>query len=109
MLGVGDDAALVQVSGGKVLAVSTDMLVSGTHFLPDADPYLLGHKTLAVNLSDMAAMGATAALGDAGHRACRADESLAGAIQRGIFCAGSNSMAWSWSAATPRAARSICA
>jgi len=59
LLGVGDDAALLQVSEGNVLAVSTDMLVSGTHFLPDADPFLLGHKTLAVNLSDMAAMGAT--------------------------------------------------
>ncbi len=58
LLGVGDDAALLQVSEGNVLAVSTDMLVSGTHFLPDADPYMLGHKTLAVNLSDMAAMGA---------------------------------------------------
>lgn len=58
LLGVGDDAALLQAGAGNVLAVSTDMLVSGTHFLPDADPYLLGHKTLAVNLSDMAAMGA---------------------------------------------------
>ncbi|MBI5438695.1 MAG: thiamine-monophosphate kinase [Nitrosomonadales bacterium] len=58
LLGVGDDAALLQASAGNVLAVSTDMLVSGTHFLPDADPFLLGHKTLAVNLSDMAAMGA---------------------------------------------------
>jgi len=58
LLGVGDDAALLQVSGDNVLAVSTDMLVSGTHFYSDADPFLLGHKTLAVNLSDMAAMGA---------------------------------------------------
>ncbi|HXU94151.1 MAG TPA: thiamine-phosphate kinase [Gallionella sp.] len=58
VLGVGDDAALLQVSPGNVLAVSTDMLVCGTHFFPDADPYLLGHKTLAVNLSDLAAMGA---------------------------------------------------
>jgi thiamine-monophosphate kinase len=58
LLGVGDDAALLQVSGSNVLAVSSDMLVSGTHFLPDADPFLLGHKSLAVNLSDMAAMGA---------------------------------------------------
>ncbi|HYR05113.1 MAG TPA: thiamine-phosphate kinase [Gallionella sp.] len=58
LLGVGDDAALLQVSAGNVLAVSTDMLVCGTHFLPDADPFLLGHKTLAVNLSDLAAMGA---------------------------------------------------
>lgn len=59
LLGVGDDCALLQVSDGNVLAVSTDMLVSGIHFFADADPYLLGHKTLAVNLSDMAAMGAT--------------------------------------------------
>ncbi|MBI3223171.1 MAG: thiamine-phosphate kinase [Nitrosomonadales bacterium] len=58
LLGVGDDAALLQVSPGNVLAVSSDMLVSGTHFFADADPFLLGHKTLAVNLSDMAAMGA---------------------------------------------------
>ncbi len=59
LLGVGDDCALLQVSAGKVLAVSSDMLVSGTHFFADADPYCLGHKTLAVNLSDLAAMGAT--------------------------------------------------
>jgi thiamine-monophosphate kinase len=59
LLGVGDDAALLQLSPGKVLAVSSDMLVSGTHFFADADPFMLGHKTLAVNLSDMAAMGAT--------------------------------------------------
>jgi thiamine-monophosphate kinase len=59
LLGVGDDCALLQVTQGRVLAVSSDMLVSGTHFFADADPYLLGHKTLAVNLSDLAAMGAT--------------------------------------------------
>ncbi|MFI5106367.1 MAG: AIR synthase related protein, partial [Terriglobales bacterium] len=59
LLGVGDDAALLEVNQGNVLAVSSDMLVSGTHFSPDTDPFLLGHKTLAVNLSDMAAMGAT--------------------------------------------------
>jgi thiamine-monophosphate kinase len=58
ILGIGDDAALLAVSPGKALAVSTDMLVSGRHFFPDADPYLLGRKSLAVNLSDLAAMGA---------------------------------------------------
>ncbi len=58
VLGVGDDAALLRLGSGMELAVSTDMLVSGTHFFPDTDPFLLGHKTLAVNLSDMAAMGA---------------------------------------------------
>ena len=58
VLGVGDDAALVKVTKGMELVVSTDMLISGTHFFPDADPYKLGYKALAVNLSDMAAMGA---------------------------------------------------
>jgi thiamine-monophosphate kinase len=58
VLGVGDDAALVRVKPGCELAISTDMLVAGQHFFPDADPVRLGHKALAVNLSDMAAMGA---------------------------------------------------
>jgi len=56
-LGVGDDAALLHISEGNALVVSSDMLVSGIHFFPDADPFMLGHKILAVNLSDMAAMG----------------------------------------------------
>lgn len=58
VLGVGDDAALIEVSEGMQLAVSADMLVAGTHFLADADPFQLGWKSMAVNLSDMAAMGA---------------------------------------------------
>jgi thiamine-monophosphate kinase len=57
-LGVGDDAALVMPSAGMSLAISADMLVAGTHFFADTDPFLLGWKSLAVNLSDMAAMGA---------------------------------------------------
>ena len=57
-LGVGDDGAIVRPMPGMELVVSTDMLVSGTHFLADADPENLGWKTLAVNVSDMAAMGA---------------------------------------------------
>lgn len=57
-LGVGDDCALLQVPEGEVLAISTDMLVEGRHFFTGADPRALGHKTLAVNLSDLAAMGA---------------------------------------------------
>ena len=58
VLGVGDDAALLAPTPGTELAVSTDMLVAGRHFFPDDDPFLLGHKALAVNLSDLAAMGA---------------------------------------------------
>ena len=57
-LGVGDDCALLQAPAGETLAISTDMLVEGRHFFAGADPRLLGHKTLAVNLSDLAAMGA---------------------------------------------------
>jgi len=58
VLGVGDDAALLSVTPGNVLAASTDMLVEGVHFYADVDPQALGHKALAVNLSDLAAMGA---------------------------------------------------
>jgi thiamine-monophosphate kinase len=57
-LGIGDDCALLQPHAGFQLAVSTDMLVEGRHFFPDVDPEALGHKALAVNLSDLAAMGA---------------------------------------------------
>jgi thiamine-monophosphate kinase len=58
LLGVGDDAALFRIMRGSAVAASTDMLVAGRHFFPDAEPEALGHKTLAVNLSDLAAMGA---------------------------------------------------
>ena len=58
VLGPGDDCALVQPTPGKQLAVTTDMLVAGTHFLADTNPRNLGWKALAVNLSDLAAMGA---------------------------------------------------
>ena len=57
-LAVGDDAALIRPSAGMQLAISTDMLVAGTHFFPDTAPEDLGWKTLAVNVSDLAAMGA---------------------------------------------------
>ena len=58
-LGIGDDCALLNPSPGMQMAISTDMLVSGRHFFADADPVMLGHKCLAVNLSDLAAMAAT--------------------------------------------------
>ncbi len=61
VLGVGDDCALLQPSPGQQLAVSMDTLVAGRHFAPGADPVGLGHKCLAVNLSDLAAMGAAPA------------------------------------------------
>ncbi|MGZ8315550.1 MAG: thiamine-phosphate kinase, partial [Telluria sp.] len=59
VLGIGDDCALLAPTPGTQMAISTDMLVEGRHFFPGADPRMLGHKCLAVNLSDLAAMGAT--------------------------------------------------
>ncbi|MBY0411394.1 MAG: thiamine-phosphate kinase [Burkholderiaceae bacterium] len=57
-LGVGDDCALLAPAPGMQLAISSDMLVEGRHFFADVDPEALGHKALAVNLSDLAACGA---------------------------------------------------
>ncbi len=61
VLGVGDDCALLEVPTGQQLAVSLDTLVEGVHFPADADPEAVGWRALAVNLSDLAAMGATPA------------------------------------------------
>ena len=58
VLGIGDDCALLQPTPGMQLAVSSDMLVEGRHFLSTVNPAHLGHKALAVNLSDLAACGA---------------------------------------------------
>ncbi len=58
VVGIGDDCAILAPKPGTQVAISTDMLVQGRHFLPDADPFKLGHKALAVNLSDLAACGA---------------------------------------------------
>jgi thiamine-monophosphate kinase len=57
-LGIGDDAALLDVPADRQLVACTDTLVAGVHFLPDTAPQDLGWKSLAVNLSDLAAMGA---------------------------------------------------
>jgi thiamine-monophosphate kinase len=58
VLGIGDDAALMEVPAGRQLVACTDSLVEGIHFPPDTSPAAVGHKALAVNLSDLAAMGA---------------------------------------------------
>src|SRR5512140_2750685 len=58
LLGVGDDCALLSVPAGMNLAVTMDTLVEGRHFPAHTAPRDLGHKALAVNLSDLAAMGA---------------------------------------------------
>jgi len=58
LLGVGDDCALLDPPQGQHLAMTMDTLIAGRHFLADAEPFGIGHKSLAVNLSDLAAMGA---------------------------------------------------
>lgn len=59
LLGIGDDCALIAPAAGKQMAISSDLLIENHHFFAGADPRMLGHKSLAVNLSDLAAMGAT--------------------------------------------------
>ena len=59
ILSVGDDCAITSISAGYQLAITTDTLVEGTHFLPSISPAALAYKSVAVNLSDLAAMGAT--------------------------------------------------
>lgn len=84
-LGVGDDCALIGVPAGCELAVTTDTLVSGTHFFADADPEKLGHKALAVNLSDLAAMGALPRYVTLALTLPTIDETWLAAFSRGFF------------------------
>ena len=89
VLGPGDDCALLAPSPGMELAVTTDMLVAGTHFFADTDPFQLGWKTLAVNVSDLAAMGAQPRWALLAGSLPAADEAWIGAFSRGFFaCAG---------------------
>lgn len=83
-LGIGDDCALLRVPPGKQLAVSLDTLVAGRHFLPDCDPEALGHKALAVNLSDLAAMGAEPAWATLGLTLPEIDETWLTGFARGF-------------------------
>ena len=85
VLGVGDDAAIVRPRRGRDLVVTTDMLVSGRHFRADADPERLGHKALAVNLSDLAAMGATPRWATLALALPRADARWLTAFSRGFM------------------------
>jgi len=85
LLGVGDDAALIKPSRGQVLAVAADMLVGGRHFFMDADPESVGHKALAVNLSDMAAMGAVPRWATLGIALPKADERWVAAMSKGFM------------------------
>ncbi len=83
-LGIGDDCALIDGAIGFQWAITTDMLVEGVHFLPDVDPQFLGHKALAVNLSDLAACGATPRCYFLALALPRADEAWLTAFTRGL-------------------------
>ena len=84
-LGVGDDCALLRVRPGMQLAVSTDLLVEGRHFLSTVDPARLGHKALAVNLSDLAASGAEPLAFTLSLALPRADEAFLAPFAQGLL------------------------
>ena len=84
-LGVGDDCALLAPAPGMQLAVSCDMLVEGRHFLSTVDPERLGHKALAVNLSDLAACGAKPLAFTLALSLPAVDEAWLAGFSRGLF------------------------
>jgi thiamine-monophosphate kinase len=85
VLGVGDDCALLAPTPGMQLAVSSDMLLEGRHFSPQDSPAGIGHKSLAVNLSDLAAMGATPRWATLSIALPEANDAWLTAFARGFF------------------------
>ena len=85
VLGIGDDCALWQPTAGMQWAISSDMLVEGRHFLPTVRPERLGHKALAVNLSDLAACGARPVAFTLALALPRADEAFLAGLAQGLF------------------------
>ena len=85
VVGVGDDAAVLRVAPGHELVLAVDMMVEGRHFLAGTDPERLGHKILAVNLSDMAAMGARPRWALLAGALPDSDPDWLGAFSRGLF------------------------
>jgi thiamine-monophosphate kinase len=85
VLGIGDDCALLQPTPGQQLAISSDMLVQNRHFFADVDPAALGHKALAVNLSDLAAMGARPLGFTLALALPQADDAWLSAFAQGLF------------------------
>ena len=84
-LGIGDDCALLSPTPGRQIAISSDMLVEGRHFFAGADACMLGHKALAVNLSDLAAMGARPLAFTLALALPQADEQWLEGFSRGLF------------------------
>ena len=85
VLGIGDDCALLLPPTGQQLAATVDTLVAEVHFFADAEPEGVGHKALAVNLSDLAAMGATPAWATLALTLPEANEAWLAAFCRGLF------------------------
>ncbi len=85
VLGVGDDCALLQPSPGMQMAISSDMLVEGRHFFADVAAEALGHKALAVNLSDLAACGATPLAFTLALALPKADDAWLAAFSKGLW------------------------
>ena len=85
VLGIGDDCALLQPTPGMQWAISSDMLVEGRHFLPTVRPERLGHKALAVNLSDLAACGARPVAFMLALALPRVDEPFLAGLAQGLF------------------------
>jgi thiamine-monophosphate kinase len=85
VLGIGDDCALLTPRAGTQLAVSSDMLVEGRHFLSTVSPEALGHKALAVNLSDLAACGAQPVAFTLALAMPRVDETWLAGFSKGLF------------------------
>jgi thiamine-monophosphate kinase len=85
VLGIGDDCALLQPTAGMQWAVSSDMLVEGRHFLSTVRPERLGHKALAVNLSDLAACGAKPVAFTLALALPRVDEAFLAGLAQGLF------------------------
>lgn len=85
VLGVGDDAAIVRLNPGQVLVVASDVLNEGVHFPTSTDAHAIGHKALAVNLSDLAAMGASPSWFTMTLSLPAIDEDWLTAFSRGLF------------------------
>ena len=107
-LGVGDDAALLAVTPGHELAASTDTMVEGVHFFAEAEPDSLGHKVLAVNLSDMAAMGANPKWAMLALTVPKADEAWFEGFARGFFALAAEHDVDLIGGDTARGPRNIC-
>lgn len=108
VLGVGDDAAVLAPAPGCELVASTDMLVEGVHFFPDVDPESLGHKALAVNLSDLAAMGATPRWAMLSLALPQVDEDWLAAFSRGFLALAEHHQVDLVGGDTTRGPRNIC-